>query len=443
MAVTGISERGAIIQREMTQTVAKFRPQKARTLATFEEGRKKQGRLAGIQIPYIRGYAHGQTWNNVFVGDVSYKKAIKETTGAMFAGVAFRSMNMYMNKDILRDMERGYIPDSYIAERGRRIATHMMKKNWAAIGDGTGSIAVVASCAAGVLTCTADNTARGRSKGSFRLKPTTADDPLLYDAVNPTTDAVVATFYVTSKPSGTQANVVFTFGDATALNSPGLRICEKDSWKKEMLGIGAHISDANRIYQGVDTSTDDFLKNPAIDAGNAAVTPTAFASAKGVAQTRGNMDSQDGIDWICHLTPGNYNTLARFGYTARQYQINSGSKGKVTYGLPSVYEEEGVMFVPDADYEDGYIDLRPKDEYFEYVQKEFGLTKVDGIGRHEWTGQYQVGSRDVYENYDENVNIVWDARGKDGKDDSAGSPGRGVTIKNIAIQQENQVNFGL
>lgn len=444
MAVTHLSERSALVQRDMVKTVARFRPEKARTLATFKEGtRKKQAGLAGLQISYWKDHAHGQTWYSPVAGDTSFKKSIKQNSGAMYAGVAFRNMNMYMEDHIMLDMQRGLIPDSYIQERKRRIETHMMKKNWAAIGDGRGGVGVVASASGSTLTATKDNSGRGRSKGVFRLKISDSTDPLYYDAVNTTTHAVVATFYITAKPSATTATVGgYTVGDVTALNVAGLLIVESGSYNKEMVGVGGHISDASRIYQGADTSVDEFLKNPSVDGGNAAVTPSAVHAAKQILMTRANAEEGD-FSFICHLTPSNYETLAKFGYTLRQYNAEKG-QANTTFGLPTVYKDGDTLFVPDADYEDAYIDFREKSTFFEYVQKEFGLktTGSEG-GRHEWVGTNQVGSTNSYENYNEACNIVWDGRGKDGDREGGGSPNTSVFIKNLAIPTVNQADNGV
>lgn len=447
MADTRLPDRAAIVQRDMKTTVARFRPQKARTLQTFEQGtRKETARLAGIQIPYFKDRAHGQTWYNPIAGETSFKKSTKETTGAMYAGVAFRNMNIYLEDHMLKDMERGFIPDSYIKERRRRIETHMEKKNWASIGDGNVAqgLAIVSSATGGgLVTCANDNNARGRSKGSYRLSVTTSDDPLYYDAVNTGTDTVVATFYVSSKPAATTFQAAgYTVGNAAALNVAGLLIVESGSYKKELIGIGGHISDASRIYQGADTTTEEYLKNMSLDASDGAITPTLVHSAKGILQTRMN-DEQAADNMIAHLTWGNYRVLAAFGYSLRQYNADGG-KANTTFGLPNVYKDEDTIFVCDADYEDGYIDFREKKPYFEYVQKEFGLKTNGGNGgRHEWIGSNQVGSTNSYENYNEACNIVWDGRGMDGNGEEGGSPNSAVFIKNIAIPTENQVNYGV
>lgn len=115
-----------------------------------------------------------------------------------------------------------------------------------------------------------------------------------------------------------------------------------------------------------------------------------------------------------------------------------------TYGLPTVYEDGDTMWVPDADYEDCYIDLRERGVFFEYVQKEFGLKTVDGQGgRHEWIGSNDVGSTNEYENYNEACNIVWDGRGIDGSGPEGGSPNTSVFIKNIALPTIRQSTYGV
>lgn len=435
MAVTDLAARASIVQREMNNTVARFRPEKARTLATFQQGtRSKTARLAGLQIGYWKDHAHGQSWPSPVAGDTSYKKSTKQSTGAMYLGPVFRNMNFYMEETVMKDMERGFIPDSYIKERQRRISTHMMKKNWAAIGDGTGAIAAVNSVVTTTLTCLADNSARGTSKGVFRLKVSTAADPLLYDIVNPTDDSVKATFYVTAKPTNVTATIVYTVGNATAANVNTYKVCESGSWKREMNGLAGLISDStSRILQGADCSVDEFLVNPAVSAATAVVTPTMVHSAKSVMLSRANMDGSDDFGYIAHITPTNFRDLAKFGYTSRQYNVSDKEKSQKSYGLPNLYEDGDTIWVQDADYEDCYIDFRERAPYFEYVHKEFGLKTTGGVSRFQWEGANAAGSSNAYENYNEGCNIGWDHAGADGKGDEGGTPATAVTIKAIAI----------
>lgn len=443
-AVTGLPERAAMVQREMSQTITKFRPTKAKTLMTFEEGtRSKTGRMAGIQTTYLRDYSHGQTWYSPIANDNSFKRSLKERFGAMFIGLAYRNMNMTIEGHIQLDMKRGFIPDSYIKERRRRMETHVMKKNWAAIGDGTGAIAAVSSASGTTVTCLADNSAWGTSKGVFRLKMNDPTDPLLYDAINPATDAVVATFYVTAKPTSTTATVVFTVGNAAAMNVNTYKICETGSWKKEMNGIGGLVSDSTtRIFQGADVAVDEFLRNESVDAGNAVLTPTSIHTVKGVMMTKANNDTDYEYPYVGHISQINFRDLAKFGYTSRTYNADGGKANK-TFGLPTQYEDGDTMWAPDADFEDCYVVLREKAPYFEYVQKKLGLWETDGIGRHEWDGLYGAGSTTAFENYNEAVNLGWDGRGKDGDGQEGGSPNTAVIIKNIALSANAQYAKGV
>ena len=302
MTYTGLADRAALVQRDMANTVAEFRPAKARTLATFESGRSVNAQLAGYQIPYWKNHAHGSGTTNPLStasGSTSYRKSVKQTTGAMYGGPAFRYMNIYLQADVLKDMESGKIPDSYIQERRRRIETFMMKKNWAAIGDGTGTIAIVNGNAAGsTITCLASNVGRGTSKGVFRLKMSDASDPLWYSAIEQVGFTEQARFYVTAILSETTCTAVFTGGVGliTDVDDTDHIVEYATGWNKEMIGLAGHISDQNRIYQGADTSVDTFLKNPKVPGGSAAPTPTMVDSAKNIAMTRGNnLEGRNGL----------------------------------------------------------------------------------------------------------------------------------------------------
>lgn len=439
--VTGLPERAAIVQRDMADAVMEFRPSRARTLATFEQGtRKKTARLAGLQMGYWKDRANGQTLYSPVAGSTSFKKSTKQNTGAMYAGVVFRNMNIWLEAHVLKDMERGFIPDSYIQERRRRISTHQWKKNMAAIGNGTGALAKVSIDASGsTVTVLADNSARGTSKGCAWLQESSSADPLYYDCVD-STDTVTATFYISAKLSATTFTAAgFTVGAITDIDQNDF-ICESGQWKKEMQGLGSHISDStSRIYQSADVAVDTFLQNPSVDAGSVAVTPSAVHSAKGIMMTRCNQE-EGALSFIGHISWGNYRNLAKFGYVTRQAK-NDDMK---TYGLPNVYEDGDTMWVPDTMYEDAYIDLRERGPFFEYVQKEFGLKTVgDGPGRHEWIGTNEVGSTNEYENYNEACNIVWDGKGKDGSGPEGGSPNTSVFIKSIALPAERESVYGV
>lgn len=427
----------------MDNTVRSYRPAKARTLATFEEGtRKKTAGMAGYQIGYWRDYAQGSGTNSPLEGDNSFIKSTKQSSGAMYAGVAYRYMNIYLHSDILTDMKNGKIPDSYIKERRRRIKTYMMEKNWAAIGKGDGQVARAASAAGTTLTCTATN-GRGLSKGVMRLFVSTAEDPIWYSAINDTTDAEVARFFVTARLTATTCTVNFTggVGAIADLNTDLAIVKYNTGWKKELIGLNGHVSDDDRIYQGANTADDSFLKNPSVAAGNAAVTPTMVDTAKNIARTRSNDENgRDGF--VCHLTPGNWNVLCAFGYTSRTYNAEGGKASK-TFGLPDEYIDGDTVFVPDPDYEDGEMILRERAPYFEYVHTPFRMKTVDGIGRHEYIGSGSAGSREEYENYVENVNIVWDGAGKDGDMEGDGNPNRAVVIENIALPAVRQVTYGI
>src|SRR4051812_33688103 len=114
---TGFADRAAIVQRDMDQNVSRMRPERARTLATFEESRTVTARLAGRQIGYWPDHAHGQSWLSPVAGDISFRKGTKQVAKAMYLGPVFRGMNIPLEQTVLSDMKKGFIPDSYIKER--------------------------------------------------------------------------------------------------------------------------------------------------------------------------------------------------------------------------------------------------------------------------------------------------------------------------------------
>lgn len=445
MAANSLQDMAAIVQRDMDEAVLSHRPAKGRTLMTFEQSiRRKKGRLAGYQIGYWRDFAHGQTWYNPLAGDFSFKRSTAQKTGAMWVGVAFRNMNITLENHVQLDMASGAIPDSYIKERRRRIATYTMKKNWEAIGNGDGTVAMVGSASGTTLTALLDGSARGSSKGVFRLAISLAADPIYYECIN-ASDAVVAKFFITAKSSATQATMDFTggSGNAAAMNTSGFRIVEAGSFKKAMTGIGYHHSDStSRIYQGASVADDPFLINASVDMSAAAVTPTAIHTLKGMVQTAANAPESE-FPFVGHLSFQNYRILASYGYTDRQYTLNDNTKSTTTFGLPTVYKDGDTVWVPDADYEEAYIDLRERAPFFEYVQKKFGPETADGISRHEWIGANESGSTLKYENYTEASNIVWDGHGPNGDRDGDGRPNSGAFLKNCGfVVAESQATLG-
>lgn len=442
---TTLQEASALVQQDLPDKVAKLKPTKARTAqSTIKGGRKMQGQLAGIRIPFLRNLGHGQTWPSPVTGDYNYKGSLPEEFSAMFAAPVSRVMNMTMEKNHLRDMERGKIPLSYIDERERRIGVHMLKLNWGFIGKGDNGVAEVLSAAVATVTCKLVNTARGQSKGSLRVFTSTAAKPLYYDGVNPATNTVVATFWSDTKPAPNTFTVGgFTVGNIAALNVAGLRICESGSWMREIMGYGGHIDDTTRIWQGANTGDDPGLNAKSIDAGNSTPTPTMIRDGKNVLTTRSNMDDEE-YNLICRLTFINWYILAAYGYGDRQYQAAKG-EANITFGLPNMYQDQDTLFIPDPNYEEGFIDLHKKRPFMMYEQKTFSKSVTDGVGRHEYGGAGS-GSSIVYENYDENIQLVCDLRGPDAKDpQDGGSPNPAVFIKNIAIsatQNEATLSFG-
>jgi hypothetical protein len=140
------------------------------------------------------------------------------------------------------------------------------------------------------------------------------------------------------------------------------------------------------------------------------------------------------------MSVGNYEQLAIFGYTLRQYNAEKG-EANTTFGLPNVYEDEDTVFIQDADFEDAYIYLRDRKSIFEYRHSE--MTEISE-GVTQYVGTNLVGSTEKYQNWGEAYNIAYDMRGDDGTGKSGkGAPNSSVVIDNLTIPSISQMAEGL
>lgn len=433
------------IQAKIRRTIATLRMMHAPTRDTFTSGRgarKESASLVGLRIPYNRTMAHGSSALDPFARATSFEPYVAPLTASMYVGLAFLGVTVMREWFHSIDMDNGNLPITKEDVKRQAMATYMIERNWDAIGDddATGSVAVVttgaATPSAATITLASDNNGRGRSKGSIRLavSPSTdAADRIVYQSYNPSTNALTCTFYVVSKPNATQAVVTTT--DAGTIGTNDV-IVKKGHYKKVPYGIGYHSNPAMTYYQGADVSSDSFLKPTGIDAGDEPINPSLIHSAKSIAMTDANNTSAD-IDRIAHMTISNYNALAEFDYDLRTVDSKDGFKG--THGKPFKYTDGDTYFALDANYEEGQVDFRDADSYFEYRQTE--LREVSK-GETQYVGTNMVGSTEFYQNWGESYNLAYDGRGDDGMKGKKGAPNSMVRIYNIAHPDVTQVSRG-
>jgi len=433
----------AAVRAQLRKTIIKYQSQMAVTKNSYKSGRGaagEQGQLAGLEIPIQEGLVHGETALDPYNGGTSFERMYAPTTNKMYVGLTFTGFTVEFEHFHEKDAMNGNLPWGQSKLRDDALKTYMQHHNYYRLGSGNGALGVVSSVSGATVTFTNDGTARGRSKGSLRLAVspfTTAGKRILYQSYNTSTDALGATFYITAKTSATTATTVITDGGTI---TAGEVVVKYGHYKKVPYGHAYHFSSTARLYQGISTSasTTAFLNSRAVDGGAALVNPTTMDTLKGSLQTRAN-DVDARKKRICHLTIGNYKTLASFGYALRDYNAEKG-QADTTYGHPNNYEDEDTEFIQDADFEDNFIDLRDRNSYFEYRQSDM---QEISEGATQYVGTNFVGSTEKYRNWGEAYNFAFDMRGDDGSNKMGGAPNSSAYIHNLTTPSLSQISEGI
>lgn len=428
------------VQAELRKSQLNLKQQMAVTLNSYKSGngaRGEAGKLAGLEIPFFKNVPFGETALDPLGGTTSFDNMIPASMDKMYVGLAQTGFTVESEHFHETDAARGNLPLTRFDQRDMVMKTYLQHHNWYRIGKGDGALAVATTTGGtGTRTFANDATARGRSKGSLRLAVsynTASGKRILYQSYNTSTDALGATFYITSKPNVTQAVVVVT--DAGTITA-GEIIVRYGHYKKVPYGHANHFDNSNRWYQGVDTTNYAFLNSRYVDGGAAGITPTMINTAKTALQVRAN-NPDVRLKRVCHLTQGNYQALAAFGYTLRTYNAEKG-EANTSFGLPNVFEDEDLIFIQDADFEDAFVDIRDKKSYFEYRQQE--LEEISP-GLQQYVGTNMRGSTEKFQNWGESYNFAWDGRGDDGKGEK-GAPNSSVFIGNLALPAVTQCTEG-
>lgn len=435
----------AAVQAELRKSVVQLKEQEAITRNSFKTGfgaRGEAGKLAGLEIPFWQGVSHGDTALDPVGGTTSFERNIEPQADKMYVGLSFTGFTVESEFFHETDASRGNLPVTKEGRRNQVMQTYMQHQNWYSIGEQYGTLAIIAAGGgggSGTITLAFDNTARGRSKGSIRLAvswDTTSGNRIEYESYTTATDTKTATFYITSKASATTAVIVVTDAGTTVA---GDHIVKKGHYKKVAYGIGYHISNASRQYQGASTSTNPFLKAREVDGGSAGISPTMIDTLKLALDVRANDDGAR-MKRVAHITQGNYRALGAYDYNLRVYNAEKGQQD-TTYNVPRKFEDEDTIWIQDANMEDAYVYMRDQRSYFEYRQQE--LTKISNGDGTQYIGSNSRGSTEFYDNYGEAWNLAFDARGDDGKGSVKGAPNSACYIKALAVPTICQVNEGL
>ncbi len=388
------------------------------TLDSYETStRKVTGGQQGFQIPfYVSDYGQNSYLKPGASGN-SFVQPVAPTSQSMYVGLAYPGKAMYTDGIFMdtMDTEASLINNAQL--RRMAIENYMKHMNYYAIGDnyGYGILAVVSSVAGGVLTCTtAAQTTSGYTKGAHRLLKN-----VVYDIVDESSFAVVGT--VTPTQDGIYSATVPVTSTGSPNNS-GAFVVEQGAFYAVPRGTNYLINNVARTFQGLDTTTYNEFNSSFVDLNGSALTSATLNTLKTKVQIRQNAPDMD-FDRVCHLTPGQYNTLviqgfgvsgnAFLGYGNRQYQANDG-KADTTYGYPDKYSDGAIRFAKDADFDEDRVVMRRASDFFQFELRPFGPVNRDGLKIRQAPGNNDVGADAWFEQVSHYYSLGFDGGGTPG-----------------------------
>ena len=429
MPATTYRDTPDIYKQNIKETVKQVKENRTYTMDSFKKSKRVIGGQNGYQIPFfVTRYSGHTAWSprgaDGAVTNLSFRPGVPEKTASMWVGQAYGETTVEVDLPEWNDMQKRQVFDTYARRKMRKIASYQKHRNYYAIGDGTGALAYVTSYNAGTLTCTtAAATTPGRTKGAVRLEL-----GVLYDVF--TTAGVWQDSFTVTAVGKTSCTVVLTGEGANVDPAVGNLVVERGHYNNVPRGLGYLISDEQRDFQGLSTTSYPDFINSVVDLNGSAVTPTTMHTLVGQVEIRGNdKDMRAGL--VAHSTPGLYRTLAAFGYgsagAGRTYNAEKG-EADTTYGLPTDFVQKGIRWVLDADMDEDRIYLRRPQDFFEFNGMEFQTVKPGSSdGMRMQVGSNNVGSGAFYENIAEQYNFGYDG------DATQDAPNCSAYIKRAAL----------
>lgn len=395
-----IKEEVAVIREYMTPTADSF----DKSTRTVEGGQQ------GFQIPFfISDYGQNSYLSPGASGN-SFVQPIAPTSESMWVGLAYPGKAMYTDGIFMETMDTKASLIKNAQLRRLAIENFMKHMNYYAIGDGSGTLAVVTSVAGGVFTgTTAAQLTPNQTKGAHRLIKN-----VTYDIVDESSFAVVGT--ITPTANGTNSATVAV--TSTGLpNNAGAFVVEQGAYNKVPRGLGYLINSGSRIFQGLDTASVIEFNSSFVDLNGSAITSATINTLKTKVQIRMNTPTKE-FTRICHTTPGIYNTLAIQGFGARRYEADNGA-ADTTYGYPEKYVDGDTMWICDADIDEDRVYLRRASDYFCFELASMGPVNRDGLTLRQAPGDNNVGADAWFEQVRHYFNWGFDGDGSGGNYASA------------------------
>lgn len=429
MPATTYRDTPDIYKQNIKETVKEVKENRTYTMDSFKKSKRVMGGQNGYQVPfYVTRYSGHTAWQprgvDGSVTNLSFRGGVPEKTASMWIGQAYGETTVEIDLPEWNDMQKRQTMDTYARRKARKIGSYMKHRNYYAIGDGSGALAYVTSYVGGTLTCvTAATTSPGRTKGAMRLEL-----GVLYDVF---TSAGVWQDSFTVLATGKAACTVALTGEGANVDpAVGDVVVERGHYNNVPYGLGYLISDAQRDFQGLSTTTYPDFINSVVDLNGGALTPTTINTLQGMVEIRGN-DEEMRVGLVGHTTPGLYRTLGAFGYGAagagRVYNAEKGLADK-TYELPTDFVAKGIRWVLDVDMDEDRVYLRRPQDFFEFCGMEFQTVKVGSPdGMRMQVGSNNVGSGAFYENIAEQYNFGYDG------DSTQDAPNCSAFVKRAAV----------
>lgn len=419
--------------QQIKREVATIREYMTPTYDSFDKStRTRVGGQQGFQLPFFVTDYGQNSYLAPGAANNSFAQPVAPTSQSMWVGLAYPGKAMYTDGIFMdtMDTEASLIKNSQL--RRLAIENYMKHLNYYAIGDnfGYGILAVTVSNTGGTFTgTTTAATTAGQTKGAHRLCA-----GVTYDVVNATTFAVIGTMTPTVNGTNSATVTCTTTGSVNVANS---MIVEQGAFNKVPRGLAYLINPNARIFQGLDTTSYKEFNSSQVDLNGSALTSAAINTLKAKVQIRMNSQKKD-FNRVCHLTPGQFTTLANQGFGARQYQAADGG-ANTSYGYPEKYVDGDCLFLLDADMDEDRVYCRRRSDYFCFELTPFGPVNRDGLEQRQAPGDNNVGADAWFSQVRRYFNFGFDA-GDGNKSD--GNYASGLIIRAAITTATSQVGAG-
>lgn len=389
--------------QQIKQEVATIREYMTPTYDSFDQStRTRKGGQQGFQVPFFTTDYGQNSYLSPGASGNSFTDPVAPESASMWVGLAYPGKAMYTDGIFMDTMDTEASLINYAQTRRLAIENYMKHLNYYAIGDnfGYGILAVTTSNTGGTFTgTTAASTVAGYTKGAHRLCK-----GVTYDVVDESSFAVVGT--MTPTQNGTNSATV-TCTTTGSVNNSGAFVVEQGAFNKVPRGLAYLINNADRVFQGLDTTNYVEFNSSQVDLNGSALTSATINTLKTKVQIRMNSATKD-FNRICHLAPGQYNTLAIQGFGARQYQAAEG-QATTSYGYPEKYIDGDCLFVVDADMDEDRVYCRRRSDYFVFELTPMGTVNRDGLKLRQSAGNANVGADAWFEQIRRYFNFGFDA----------------------------------